>query len=89
MRYRSDHGLAWQDVVDAAVTAVVEPVAQRCAGWEPQSLKPILRREWRDAFRCELTDPALTWCADAIHDGTSWRAALWGHGPAVGEGPAG
>lgn len=82
MRFGSDQGLAWMDVVDARVAAVVEPVARHCAGWEPQSLKPILAREWRGAFHCELTEPALSWCADAIHDGTPWRMALWGDGPA-------
>lgn len=56
MRYRSDEGLAWQDVVDARVAAVVEPVAQRCADWGTRSLKPLLRREWRGAFNCELTE---------------------------------
>lgn len=75
---RSDTRTSWLATVDARVSEVVDPVASRCAGWPTQSLKPVLRRAWREAFHGELDDPGLTWCAEAIHERRPWRRALWG-----------
>lgn len=74
----SDTRSPWLAAVDARVSAVVDPVASQCAGWPTQTLKPVLRRAWREAFHGELDEPGLTWCAEAIHDRRPWRGELWG-----------
>jgi hypothetical protein len=62
------------------VDRVVDPVAQRCAGWPDVMIRPILSRSWREAFGADLDERALAECAAAIHHERRWVPVLWSGG---------
>lgn len=64
-------------VADDQQIGVVGGLAQRCVGWPVETVKPLLRRAWREAFRSELSDASLSACAEGICDGRPWEDILW------------
>ena len=63
--------------IEQQVAAVIAPLAQRYRGWPTTTITHILTRSWRQAFGGPLTEPGLSWCAQAIHTGSPWQHALW------------
>jgi hypothetical protein len=59
------------------VGGVLDPLARKHLGTDPRTLRPIISRRWREAFRAELPEPALSRCAAAISAGRPWQLALW------------
>jgi hypothetical protein len=63
--------------IEQQVAAVIAPLALRYRGWPTTIITQILTRSWRRAFGGPLTEPGLSWCAQAIHTGSPWQHALW------------
>jgi hypothetical protein len=59
------------------VEDILDPIARRCGGWPVATVRHVLERRWQDVFGCDLGEPALTGCAEAIHDRRDWSEALW------------
>jgi hypothetical protein len=53
------------------------PWPRRYRGWPITTITHILTRSWQQAFGAPLTEPGLSWCAQAIHTGSPWQHALW------------
>jgi len=70
------HGPAGHRLMDQG-GEVLEPRAREHQGKDPGTLRPIIRRVWREAFHAELPEPALSRCAAAISTGRPWQLALW------------
>ena len=74
----SRQGTAGRRLLDQ-IADVLDPIAARHQGESPQVLRPILAQAWREAFRTELREPALSRCAAALATKRHWSLALWTH----------
>ena len=63
--------------IEQQVAAVIAPLAQRYRGWPTTTIAHILARSWQQAFGGPLTEPGLSWCAQAIRTGSPWEHELW------------
>jgi hypothetical protein len=69
-------GTAGRRLMDQ-VGAVLDPLTRKYRYTAPHTLRPVIRRAWREAFRVELPEPALSRCVAAISKGQPWQLALW------------
>lgn len=75
-----DHGRGHLDWISDRISGALDPLATRCRGWPPETIRPVLAQLWRREFHATLGEPGLTDTATAIHDGRPWSDGLWTDG---------